>query len=38
MAESVYRVIELIGTSKESWKKAACIFINEGWKLVSFRK
>ena len=23
MAESVYKVIELIGTSKESWQKAA---------------
>jgi flavin-binding protein dodecin len=23
MAESVYKVIELIGTSKESWEKAA---------------
>ena len=23
MAESVYKVIELIGTSKDSWKKAA---------------
>lgn len=23
MAESVYKVIELVGTSKESWEKAA---------------
>ena len=24
MAESVYKVIELVGTSEESWEKAAC--------------
>ena len=27
MTESVYKVIELIGTSKESWEKAA-LFAN----------
>jgi flavin-binding protein dodecin len=28
MAESVYKVIELIGTSKESWEKAATAAVN----------
>jgi flavin-binding protein dodecin len=28
MAESVYKVIELIGTSTESWEKAAAAAIN----------
>jgi flavin-binding protein dodecin len=28
MAESVYKVIELIGTSKESWEKAAAAAVN----------
>lgn len=28
MAESVYKVIELVGTSKESWEKAATAAIN----------
>jgi hypothetical protein len=28
MAESVYKVIELIGTSKESWEKAAASAVN----------
>jgi dodecin len=28
MAESVYKVIELIGTSKESWEKAASSAVN----------
>ena len=28
MAESVYKVIELIGTSEESWEKAAAAAIN----------
>jgi hypothetical protein len=28
MPESVYKVIELIGTSKESWEKAAATAIN----------
>lgn len=27
MAESVYKVIELVGTSKESWEKAAAVAI-----------
>ena len=28
MADSVYKVIELIGTSKESWEKAAAAAVN----------
>jgi hypothetical protein len=28
MAESVYKVIELIGTSKDSWEKAAASAVN----------
>jgi flavin-binding protein dodecin len=28
MAESVYKVIELVGTSSESWEKAAAAAIN----------
>jgi flavin-binding protein dodecin len=28
MAESVYKVIELVGTSEESWEKAAAAAIN----------
>lgn len=28
MSESVYKVIELIGTSKESWEKAASTAVN----------
>ncbi len=28
MAESVYKVIELIGTSSESWEKAASAAVN----------
>jgi len=28
MAESVYKVIELVGTSTESWEKAAVAAIN----------
>jgi flavin-binding protein dodecin len=28
MAESVYKVIELVGTSNESWEKAAAAAIN----------
>ncbi len=27
MAESVYKVIELVGTSNESWEKAAAVVI-----------
>ena len=32
MAESVYKVIELIGTSTESWEKAASAAINRASK------
>ena len=32
MAESVYKVIELIGTSKESWEKAAVAAVNRAGK------
>lgn len=32
MAESVYKVIELIGTSKESWEKAAAAAVNQAAK------
>ena len=32
MAESVYKVIELIGTSKESWEKAAAAAITRASK------
>jgi flavin-binding protein dodecin len=32
MAESVYKVIELIGTSTESWEKAAAAAINRASK------
>jgi dodecin len=32
MAESVYKVIELIGTSKESWEKAAAAAISRAGK------
>jgi flavin-binding protein dodecin len=32
MAESVYKVIELIGTSKESWEKAAAAAVNRAGK------
>ena len=28
MAESVYKVIELVGTSSESWEKAAAAAVN----------
>ncbi|MBI3737695.1 MAG: dodecin domain-containing protein, partial [Chloroflexi bacterium] len=28
MAESVYKVIELVGTSSESWEKAAMAAVN----------
>jgi len=30
MAENVYKVIELIGTSTESWEKATAAAINRG--------
>ena len=29
MAESVYKVIELVGTSTESWEKAAAAAVNK---------
>ena len=32
MAESVYKIIELIGTSKESWEKASAAAINRAGK------
>ncbi len=32
MAESVYKVIELVGTSTESWEKAAAAAINRAAK------
>ena len=28
MADSVYKVIELVGTSSESWEKAATVAVN----------
>lgn len=28
MADSVYKVIELVGTSPESWEKAACAAVD----------
>jgi len=32
MAESVYKVIELVGTSSESWEKAAMAAVNRASK------
>lgn len=32
MAESVYKVIELVGTSTESWEKAAAAAVNQAAK------
>jgi len=32
MAESVYKIIELVGTSKESWEKAATAAIDRASK------
>ena len=32
MAESVYKVIELVGTSTESWEKAATAAVNQAAK------
>jgi flavin-binding protein dodecin len=32
MAESVYKVIELVGTSTESWEKAASAAVNQASK------
>ena len=34
MAESVYKVIDLIGTSKESWEKAAAAAIERAGKTL----
>jgi flavin-binding protein dodecin len=34
MAESVYKIIELVGTSKESWEKAAMTAINRASKTL----
>ncbi|MDH3197341.1 MAG: dodecin family protein [Candidatus Krumholzibacteria bacterium] len=32
MAESVYKVIELVGTSTDSWEKAAAAAVNKAGK------
>jgi flavin-binding protein dodecin len=32
MADSVYKVIELVGTSSESWEKAAAAAVNQASK------
>jgi flavin-binding protein dodecin len=34
MADSVYKVIELVGTSKESWEKAAVAAVNRAGKTL----
>ncbi|HEX9474235.1 MAG TPA: dodecin family protein [Steroidobacteraceae bacterium] len=34
MADSVYKVIELVGTSKESWEKAAVAAVNKAGKTL----
>jgi hypothetical protein len=34
MAESVYKVIELVGTSSESWEKAATTAVNRAGKTL----
>jgi flavin-binding protein dodecin len=34
MAESVYKVIELVGTSSESWEKAATAAVNTASKTL----
>jgi flavin-binding protein dodecin len=34
MPDSVYKVIELIGTSKESWEKAAAVAIERAGKTL----
>ena len=34
MAESVYKVIELVGTSTESWEKAATAAVNRAGKTL----
>mgnify|MGYP000051849648 CR=1 FL=1 len=37
MAESVYKIIELVGTSTESWEKAAAAAVEDLREIVSFR-
>lgn len=32
MAESVYKIVELVGTSTESWEKAAAAAVNQAAK------
>jgi len=32
MAESVYKIIELVGTSTESWEKAAAVAVTQASK------
>ena len=34
MAESVYKIIELVGTSPESWEKAAAAAVNRAAKTL----
>lgn len=34
MADSVYKVIELVGTSKDSWEKAASTAVNRAAKTL----
>jgi flavin-binding protein dodecin len=34
VAESVYKVVELVGTSSESWEKAAAAAVGEATKTV----
>jgi flavin-binding protein dodecin len=34
MADSVYKFIELVGTSSESWEKAAAVAVNQASKSV----
>jgi dodecin len=34
MADSVYKVVELVGTSTESWEKAAAAAINQASKTL----
>jgi dodecin len=34
MADSVYKVIELVGTSKDSWEKAAVAAVNRAGKTL----
>ncbi len=34
MAENVYKVVELIGTSTESWEKAAAAAVNQASKTL----